>query len=118
LVCFLRYGNTSSIHKNMKKNKFKLLRKSIFYDLVGMSTMFIPILGTFIDFVWAPYAAVKMSEMYPGTNGKIAAVVVFLEEILPFDFIPTFTLMWLYTFVFSTQEERPLPQTIEVEVNK
>ena len=40
--------------------------------------------------------------MYRGTQGKIAAVVVFLEEILPgLDIIPTFTLMWLYTFIWK-----------------
>jgi len=40
--------------------------------------------------------------MYRGTQGKIAAVIVFLEEILPgLDVIPTFTLMWLYTFIWK-----------------
>ncbi len=101
----------------MKKHKFKLLRKGIVYDLVGMATMFIPFAGPFLDIIWAPYAAKKMSEMYQGTSGKIASVIVFLEEILPFDFIPTFTLMWLYTFVFAPKQA-PVPQVIEVEVNE
>ena len=101
----------------MKKQKFKILRKSIFYDLIGMSTMFIPIVGPFLDIVWAPIAAKKMSELYEGNSGKIAAVIVFLEEILPFDFVPTFTIMWLYTYVFSS-EKQPVVQTIEVKVNE
>jgi hypothetical protein len=43
-------------------------------------------------------------------------VVVFIEEILPItDFIPTFTLMWLYTYVYKGVKA-PTPQTIEVEV--
>ena len=87
----------------MKNTKFKLLRKSILYDLVGMATMFIPVVGPFLDLIWAPIAA---------------KAVVFIEEILPFDFIPTFTLMWLYTYVFSNEKQQTTPQTIEVKVNE
>lgn len=100
----------------MKNNKFKLLRKGILYDLIGMGTMFIPVAGPFLDIIWAPIAAKKMSDMYEGTPGKIAAVIVFIEEILPFDFVPTFTLMWLYTYVFSTDKKEMQP--IEVKVNE
>lgn len=102
----------------MKKTNYKLLKKGILYDLIGMSTTFIPVVGPFLDIIWAPYAAKKMSDMYKGNEGKLASVIVFLEEILPFtDFIPTFTLMWLYTFVWKKHEE-PILQTIEVEVNE
>lgn len=83
-------------------NKFKLLKKGILFDLIGIATMFIPFWGTIIDLIWAPYAAFQMNKIYRGTTGKIAAVVVFLEEILPgLDIIPTFTLMWLYTFIWK-----------------
>lgn len=99
----------------MKTQKNKLLKKGILLDLIGMATMFVPFAGMFIDLLWAPYAAMKMSEMYPGNKGKIASVVVFIEEILPgLDFIPTFTLMWLYTFVWKKQPEME-PITIEAE---
>lgn len=101
----------------MKNPKYKLLRQGILFDLIGMVTMFIPVVGPFLDIIWAPFAAKKMSDMYEGTTGKIAAAVVFIEEILPFDFVPTFTLMWLYTFVFSGNKKQA-PQTIEIEVNK
>ncbi len=102
----------------MKKNKYKLLRKSILYDCVGMATMFIPVAGPFLDLIWAPIAAKKMNDMYEGTSGKIASILVFIEEILPgMDFIPTFTLMWLYTFVWK-KEDKTVPQVIEVEVNE
>jgi hypothetical protein len=89
----------------MKKDKYKLLRKGIFYDLVGVATYFIPVAGPFIDLIWAPYAARKMTQMYSGNRGKIAAVIVFLEELLPLDLIPTFTLMWLFTFVLAPKRE-------------
>ena len=98
----------------MDYSKKKLLQKGIILDLIGMSTMFIPIAGAFIDLLWAPYAAKQMSDMYEGKKGKIASVIVFIEEILPgLDFIPTFTLMWLYTFVWKKQ---PKMQPITVEV--
>jgi len=86
--------------------KNKKLVKSLVYDAVGMATMAIPLVGPFLDMVWAPVAARKMSRMYPGTKGKLASAIVFLEEILPFsDVIPTFTLMWVYTYVFQKQQD-------------
>ncbi|WP_026838390.1 hypothetical protein [Gillisia sp. JM1] len=88
----------------MKTLKNKLLIKGLMYDAIGMVTMAIPLVGPFLDIAWAPFAANKMSEMYPGKKGKIASVLVFIEEILPFtDVIPTFTLMWFYTFVWNKE---------------
>jgi len=101
----------------MQNPKYNLLRRGIIYDAVGMLSMAIPFVGPFLDILWAPYAAKKMSEMYKGTEGKIASVIVFIEEILPMsDIIPTFTLMWLYTFVWK-KSPQPTPQTIKVKVN-
>ena len=83
-------------------DKYKLLKKGILLDLIGMATMLIPFWGTIVDLIWAPYAAFQINKMYRGTLGKIAAVIVFLEEILPgLDVITTFTLMWLYTFIWK-----------------
>lgn len=96
-------------------DKYKLLRKGILFDLIGIATMFVPFWGTIIDLIWAPYAAFQINKMYRGTKGKIAAVIVFLEEILPgLDVIPTFTLMWLYTFVWK----KNVPDDSETIVNK
>lgn len=97
----------------MKTLKNKLLIKGLMYDVVGMATMAIPLVGPFLDIAWAPYAAKQMSEMYPGKKGKIASVLVFIEEILPFtDFVPSFTLMWLYTFVWKKE---PMENEIIIE---
>jgi hypothetical protein len=53
-----------------------------------------------------------MSKMYKGKAGKVAAVIAFVEEALPFlDVIPTFTLMWLYSYVIKTED---IKKTIEV----
>ena len=98
---------------NLKNND---LLKSLFYDAVGMFTTWIPVVGPFLDLIWAPYASKKMTEMYPGKKGKIASFVVFLEEILPFtDIIPTFTLMWLYTHFWKREETGEL---IPIRVRK
>lgn len=88
---------------NFRKKTFV---KSLFYDAIGMVSTSIPLVGPFLDLLWAPYAAKKMAKMYPGSKGKFASALVFIEEVLPFtDIIPTFTLMWLYTFVW--QKETP-----------
>ncbi|MCZ4319574.1 hypothetical protein O4H26_11280 [Aequorivita viscosa] len=100
----------------MNNEKYKLLRKGIVFDLIGMATMVIPVIGPFLDLIWAPIAAKKMTEMYKGIEGKVASVIVFLEEILPItDIIPTFTLMWLYTFVWKKQ---PTQRAIKIRVNE
>lgn len=96
----------------MKDQKFRLLIKGIMYDLIGMSSLLFPVMGAFMDILWAPYAAKKMGDMYKGNTGRIASLLVFIEELLPItDYIPTFTLMWIYTFVLSSgkvQMESPL----------
>lgn len=95
----------------MRILNYNLLVKGILFDLIGMATMSIPVVGPFLDLAWAPYAAKKMGEMYPGRNGKIASVLVFIEEILPFtDIIPSFTLMWVYTYLIKTEKDvRTIP---------
>ena len=98
----------------MNSDKKKLLIKGLVYDAIGMASGAVPLVGGFLDLLWAPYAAKKMSTMYPGKKGKLASAIVFLEEILPFsDIIPTFTLMWLYTFVWQKEEDfgqlQPIP---------
>ncbi|MFV8225938.1 hypothetical protein [Christiangramia aquimixticola] len=98
----------------MKLFKNKIFAKGLVYDLAGMATVAIPFIGPFLDLLWAPYASRKMREMYPGKNGKLASVIVFIEEILPgTDIIPTFTLMYLYTHVWKRSKVQP--QVIEVE---
>ena len=89
---------------NQSENaKYKLLRQGVIYDLIGMLSMAIPIIGPFTDLIWAPYAAKKMRDMYPGRDGKIAAVIVFLEEILPYtDIIPSFSLICLEKTIFRS----------------
>lgn len=98
-------------------DKYKKLALSILFDSIGYVSFIIPGLGELIDIAWAPASAYIMTKMYKGKKGKIAAAVTFIEEALPgLDVIPTFTLMWLFTYVFKTKE-RPVKEII-IEANK
>lgn len=91
-------------------NKYKKLALSILFDAMGYVTFLIPGIGEFADIVWAPASAWLMTKLYKGKTGKIAAVVTFIEEAMPgLDIVPTFTLMWFYTFVVKSKDT-----TIEV----
>lgn len=85
----------SSGRNNLKRD----LVLSLAFDAVGMLSFSIPFIGEFADVVWAPISGFIMVWMYKGTAGKVAGAVSFLEEILPVtDIIPSFTLMWAYTY--------------------
>ena len=85
--------------------KLQLLIFGIGLDLIGIISYFIPGIGPVIDLIWAPVAGWLMARMYPGKSGKIAAVIAFLEEILPgTDLIPSFTIMWSYTFLLAKRK--------------
>ena len=81
---------------NSKKSNLIL---GILFDVIGMLSFTVPFIGEFSDVVWAPIAGYLMTRMYKGTIGKVGGVIAFLEEIIPFsDFIPTFTLTWIYNY--------------------
>ncbi len=85
-----------------KKHMYKKLAYSIVFDALGYVSFIFPP----FDIVWAPLAGYLMTRLYKGNSGKIAGAITFIEEALPFmDVIPTFTLMWLYTFVFKKKEQ-------------
>jgi hypothetical protein len=82
------------LHKLSKYHKLVL---GVAFDAIG----YIP----FIDLVWAPLSGYLMANMYKGRAGKIAGVISFIEELMPgLDVIPTFTIMWFYTFIISKEE--------------
>lgn len=87
------------------QGKYKKLFAGLVLDGIGMLSLAIPGLGEFLDILWAPVAGWFMTRLYPGRKGKIAGVVAFLEELLPgLDLIPSFTLMWIYTYILSPKE--------------
>ncbi|SDR83946.1 hypothetical protein SAMN05216503_1114 [Polaribacter sp. KT25b] len=87
--------------------KYKKLILSIVLDAIGFITI-IP-----VDVVWAPISGYIMSKMYKGNKGKIAGVISFLEEIIPgIDVIPTFTIMWVYTYLINKEDKNNQEETI------
>ncbi len=85
-------------------NKTRDLVLGILFDAIGMLSFTVPFIGEFSDVIWAPLAGFLMTWMYKGTIGKVGGTIAFLEEILPFtDFIPTFTLTWIYTYLIKKQ---------------
>lgn len=66
-------------------------------DLAGYATYAIPGLGELGDLVWAPVSAFIFYRLFGGWKGAAGGLFNFVEEILPgTDFIPSFTLMWLW----------------------
>lgn len=90
-------------------SKYKKLALSIIFDIIGFITI--------IDLIWAPLSGYLMTKMYKGKKGKIAGVISFLEEIIPsLDIIPTFTIMWLITYVFNKEESSIKKEETYIEI--
>lgn len=90
----------TEVHTKQKRQatEFKLI-VSLVFDAIGMLSYSMPVLAESTDLVWAPIAGFVMTMLYRGTVGKVAGVITFLEEILPFsDVIPSFTITWLYEY--------------------
>ncbi|WP_457617354.1 hypothetical protein [Lutibacter sp.] len=87
--------------------KYKLLLWGILFDIIGMLSFIIPFLGEFFDIFWAPFSAYIITKMFKGTEGKIAGIISFIEEagIFGTDFIPTFTLTWIYTYLLKSNRK-------------
>ncbi|QCX39530.1 hypothetical protein FF125_14180 [Aureibaculum algae] len=89
-------------HNSNSTSKFGILALSILFDAIGMLSFAIPGIGEFSDVIWAPISALLVFKMYQGAVGKIGGMVSFIEEIVPgLDFIPTFTLTWIYKYVIK-----------------
>lgn len=87
-------------------NRISKLLIGLLLDGIGMISFSIPFLGEFSDVVWAPIAAFIMSRMYRGRVGRVASILTFVEEALPFtDVIPSFTITWIYTYFFQKPKE-------------
>jgi len=77
------------------KSKSTKLLFGLCFDALGYVSFVFP----FFDVIWAPLSAYLMTQMYEGKKGRIAGILVFIEEALPIsDVIPTFTMMWIYSY--------------------
>ena len=80
------------------KSKTSKLFFSLCFDVLGYVSLLFP----FFDILWAPLSGYLMTQLYEGKKGKIAGILVFIEEALPIlDVVPTFTIMWVYTYYFD-----------------
>lgn len=71
-------------------------------DLIGVMTYMLPIVGELFDIAWAPFSSLLLLRMFPATAGSgidryALALVGFVEEAAPgLDFVPTWTIAWLW----------------------
>jgi len=98
--------NTNKVlTKKQTSNKTAKLILGILFDFIGMLSYLIPGIAETLDVVWAPISGFLLVAMYKGYTGKVAGIIGFLEEILPFtDVIPTFTLTWIYQYIFKKED--------------
>ena len=69
----------------------------VLMDLIGYLTYTVPVLGELGDLLWAPFSALVFMRLFGGWRGFAGGLFNFVEEMLPgTDFIPSFTLMWLW----------------------
>lgn len=84
------------------RHKWRNLIFGLLLDGIGMLSFVVPGIGEFSDVIWAPVSGWIMTRIYKGRVGQVAGVIAFVEELLPgFDFIPSFTLMWIYTYLIK-----------------
>ena len=95
---------------NKMQNKYKKLVKCILLDTVGILSFSIPVVGPFIDVIWAPIAASISYKMFGDKRGKYTSLITFIEEILPLtDVIPSFTIFCiLFDFLKVGNEKKYL----------
>lgn len=71
-------------------------------DALGYVSLLFPV----FDLIWAPVSAFVLTRMFPGARGRVAAIVQFIEEILPWtDFVPTFTIMFVVSLFVSDEKD-------------
>jgi hypothetical protein len=85
------------VNLNNNSNTTKFLF-GLCFDALGCVSFAFPL----FDVIWAPLSAYLMIQMYDGKKGKIAGVVVFIEEALPvLDVYPLLLLCGFTTIVLN-----------------
>lgn len=93
--------------KSSTDNRRKKLVLGIIFDLIGYASYAVPFIAEITDVIWAPIAGFILSRMYKGRIGMVGGIFEFVEELLPgLDFIPTFTLTWIYTYVIKDENKK------------
>lgn len=98
------------------QKKYKLLVLSVLFDAIGMLSFVVPFIGETFDVLWAPVSAFLIYKMFKGAEGKVGSIISFMEEagIFGTDFLPTFTLTWIYKFILKKDkgEIKPLEKNV------
>lgn len=98
------------------QKKYKLLLLSVLFDAIGMLSFVVPFIGETFDVLWAPISALLIYKMFKGAEGKVGSIISFVEEagIFGTDFLPTFTLTWIYKFILKKDknEIKPLQKNV------
>jgi hypothetical protein len=93
----------------LKDKKIRNLFLGLLFDALGMLSFMLPGIGEFSDVIWAPLAGWLMTRMYKGKIGQAAGIVTFVEELIPgLDVVPTFTIMWVYTYLLSGKKTKKI----------
>lgn len=80
-----------------------------------MATYAFPVFGEWIDVIWAPISALIFYISFGGKTGKVGAMINLVEELLPgVDFIPTFTLAYIYQSVALKNKMKKEPGSLGV----
>lgn len=88
------------------KNKYTKLLICILLDAIGYLSYAVLGLGETIDVIWAPIAGWLNYKLFQEEAGAAGALFTFVEEALPgTDFIPSFTITWLYANIFKRNKE-------------
>ncbi|RXK60750.1 hypothetical protein ESA94_09815 [Lacibacter luteus] len=83
----------------MNKQQTSLLF-CLLMDGIGYATYAFPVLGELGDVLWAPVSAIIFYRTFGGWKGSVGSLFNFAEELLPgTDFVPSFTLMWIWNYV-------------------
>lgn len=84
----------------------------IIMDLIGMATYSVPVIGEFADLLWAPISALIFYRSFGGWKGAFGGIFNFVEELVPgTDFIPTFTITWLWKYITTRSAEGSIRTT-------
>lgn len=100
---------------NMKNQRREVsLLFCIMMDLIGYASYAVPFLGEFADIIWAPISAFIFFRTFGGWKGAFGGLFNFAEELLPgLDFIPTFTLTWIWQNV--TNRKTVMPPVLQLK---
>lgn len=93
----------------MKRNRLPNISLCILFDLIGLTSYLLPVIGETEDILWAPLSGIIFYFLFGKRKfGLLGGIFSFLEEISPgLDFIPTFTIAWFI-------RKREIEKTLEI----